>query len=225
MPTDGHDRRTKVRAVILDYGEVLCYRPPAHEFRRMAEIFGISLDSFVLHWEGSRALLDRGDLTPEQYWAKFAADTKAKITTEQIETLCRWEIEMWSNPNPFMVDWMLRVGDAGIKTGLLSNMPADLAAHLQMRFAWMSKFNFKTFSAHVKLLKPDPPIYEYTLRGLGTEPAEALFVDDRLPNVDAALKLGMCAFQFQSTAKLRNDLESLNFPVLPDQSNDASRNS
>lgn len=181
----------------------------------MADIFGISLDSFRTLWEGSRALLDRGDLTPEEYWSKFAAETQTKLESEQIERLCKWEIEMWSNANPVMVDWLLRMSAAGIKTGLLSNMPADLAAHLQDNFEWMEKFNFKTFSAHVRLIKPDLAIYQHTLRGLGVQASETLFVDDRGRNIEAARSLGMCAIQFQSIEQLRNDLEGLGFPILP----------
>jgi len=205
-----------MKAVILDYGEVLVHRPPSHEFSRMAEIFGINLDSFVALWERTRFLVDSGQLTPEAYWGKFAEETQTKPSPEQIETLIRWEIEMWSNPDPIMVDWLLKVSEAGIKTALLSNMPLDLAAHVQKQFGWMNKFDFKTFSSHVSLLKPDPAIYEYTLRGLGVQPSETLFVDDRPPNIEAARALGMHAIRFLSSAQLRNDLEVLGFPVLPD---------
>jgi putative hydrolase of the HAD superfamily len=204
-----------VKAVILDYGEVLCYRPPSSEFRRMAEIFGLSLDSFVTQWERSRALLDRGDVTPEAYWVKFAEETQTRLEPEQIVQLCKWEIEMWSRANPVMVEWLLRMSAAGTKTGLLSNMPADLAAHVQDNFEWMMKFTFKTFSAHVGLVKPDPAIYEHTLGGLGVKASETLFVDDRESNIQAARSLGMRAIQFQSVEQLRKDLKGLGFPILP----------
>jgi putative hydrolase of the HAD superfamily len=215
MSTKRRDGSSGVRAVILDYGEVLCYRPPSEEFRRMAYIFGLSLDSFRTRWEASRILIDRGDLTPEAYWLKFADETRIKLNPEDVEKLCRWEIEMWSNANPTMVEWLLKVSAAGIKTGLLSNMPADLAAHVQDNFDWMKKFTFKTFSAHVKLVKPDPAIYQHTLRGLGVKASETLFVDDRENNIEAARTLGMHAIQFQSIEQFRNDLQVLGFPILP----------
>ncbi len=181
----------------------------------MANIFGLNLDSFRTRWEASRTLIDRGDLTPEAYWLKFAEEARIKLEPEQVEKLCRWEIEMWSKANPTMVEWLLNVSAAGIKTGLLSNMPADLAAHVQDNFDWMKKFTFKTFSAHVKLVKPDPAIYQHTLRGLGVKASETLFVDDRENNIEAARTLGMHAIQFQSIEQFRNDLEVLGFPVLP----------
>ena len=47
----------------------------------------------------------------------------------------------------------------------------------------MEKFSFKTLSAEVGMIKPDPAIYEHTLRGLGVSAAEALFIDDREINI------------------------------------------
>ena len=146
---------------------------------------------------------------------KFADEARIKLDPEQVEKLCRWEIEMWSNANPTMVEWLLKVSAVGIKTGLLSNMPADLAAHVQDNFDWMKEFTVKTFSAHVKLVKPDPAIYQHTLRGLGVKAFETLFVDDRENNIEAARTLGMRAIQFQSVEQLGNDLQVLGFPVLP----------
>jgi putative hydrolase of the HAD superfamily len=201
--------------VIFDYGEVLCHRPSLDEFKRLADIFELDLESFRRLWEASRAAIDRGDLTPEEYWLNFASGTRTRLSPDQIENLCKWEIEMWSEANPIMVSWVLSLGRAGIKTALLSNMPADLAAHVQKKFHWMEAFTYKTFSAHVGIVKPDPAIYQHTLQGLEVKPSESLFVDDRESNISAARALGIQAIQFRSVEQLRNDLEAMGFPVLP----------
>jgi haloacid dehalogenase superfamily, subfamily IA, variant 3 with third motif having DD or ED/haloacid dehalogenase superfamily, subfamily IA, variant 1 with third motif having Dx(3-4)D or Dx(3-4)E len=217
-PTSASSSTSKLNAVVFDYGEVLCHRPSPEEFLRMANIFGLTLESFLPIWDRSRALVDSGRLTPEAYWAKFAEDTKTTTTPEQVQALCRWEIEMWSNENPTMIAWLHDLSAAGIKIGLLSNMPRDLAAHVQKAMPWMRKFDFKTFSAHVSMLKPDPAIYEHTLRGLGVQATETIFIDDREPNIEAARGVGMQAIRFISVEQLRNDLERLAFPVLPNPS-------
>ena len=80
---------------------------------------------------------------------------------------------------------------------------------------WMQNFAFQTYSSEVRLIKPDPAIYEHTLLGLGVSATEALFVDDREVNIKAARELGIHAIQFRSAAQLRNELEALGFPVLP----------
>jgi FMN phosphatase YigB (HAD superfamily) len=67
----------------------------------------------------------------------------------------------------------------------------------------------------VRLIKPDPLIYEHCLRGLDVAPSEALFIDDRLVNIESARKIGIHGIQFKSTAQLRIELEAAGFPILP----------
>lgn len=215
MRTNASDPAIDLKAVILDYGEVLCARPGAEEFRRMAETLGMSLDSFVEHWEQSRPPYDRGDLTPEEYWQKFARDNGKVVVAAQIEKLRQWEIEMWTCVNPSMVAWMQNLSAIGMKTALLSNMHADLAGHMEKNFEWMGSFTLRIFSAHVKLVKPDRAIYEHILQALGAKAEETLFVDDREVNIKAARALGMHAIQFRSVADLRDELAGLGLAVVP----------
>jgi len=204
-----------ISAVILDYGQVLARCPTAAEFGRMAEMFNVSFELFYELWEASRGPYDRGDFTAEEYWLKLAAQTNTSLDGRQIEILRKVEVEIWAHPNPGMLDWVSQLHAAGIKTGLLSNMPWDLVTHVRTNCKWMESFSFKTLSAEVRLIKPDPAIYEHTLHGLGVSAAEALFVDDREINVRAADALGMHAIQFRSIAGLKCDLEALGCPILP----------
>jgi putative hydrolase of the HAD superfamily len=208
-------KTARIRAVIFDYGEVLCHRPPEEEFLRLAKVFGAEADSFPALWDKNRGAFDRGDITAEAYWMALAEDAGAVIDGEQLDQVCKWDVEMWSKPNLEMVRWLRRLRQGGIKTGLLSNIHPAMIAYLRENFDWLELFDFKTFSAEVRLIKPDPAIYEHTLRGLGVRAAEALFVDDREDNVLAARELGIHALQFRSVAELRRDLEAIGFPVLP----------
>ena len=211
-----------ISAVILDYGQVLACCPTAAEFGRMAEMFHVSFELFYELWEASRGSYDRGDFTAEEYWLKLAAETNTSLDSRQIEILRKVEVEIWSHLNPGMLDWVSQLHAAGIKTGLLSNMPWDLVTHVRSNCKWMENFTFKTLSAEVRLIKPDPAIYEHTLHGLGVSAAEALFVDDREINVRAAAALGMNAIQFRSIAGLKYDLEALEFPILPESASAVS---
>jgi putative hydrolase of the HAD superfamily len=205
----------KINAVILDYGEVLCHRASDEEFNRMAKMFGVEKTSFRALWEKNRGAYDRGDLTAEAYWTALAKDAGAGIDGEQLEQVYKWDIEMWANANAQMVNWVRQLRQAGIKTGLLSNMPPAMIAHLRENFDSLDLFDFITFSAEVRLIKPDAAIYEHTLQGLGAKAEETLFVDDREINVKGARDLGIHAVQFRSVEQLRKDLSAMEFPVLP----------
>jgi len=212
---DDGKRSPSIKAVILDYGKVLVHSPTPEEFGRMSEVLDVDLDFFYGIWEASRGAYDRSDFTAKEYWSRLAAQCKTSVDDKQIDTLRKLEVEIWANADPVMLDWLAQLYAAGIKTALLSNMPTDLMTHVLANFPWMQHFTFKTFSAEVRLIKPDPAIYEQTLDGLGVAASEALFVDDRENNIQAARALGMHAIQFQSVGQLRRDLQKLEFPILP----------
>jgi putative hydrolase of the HAD superfamily len=210
-----HRNGSSITSVIFDYGLVLVPSPTAADFGSMAKILGVSFETFYPLWENSRGAYDRGDITAEEYWLEMAAQTHSSLNSQQIETLRQIEVEIWARPDPVMLAWLDALHAGGFKTALLSNMPLDLMYYVEKYFQWMQKFNFKTFSAAARLIKPEPAIYEYTLRGLGVPAGEALFVDDREPNIRAAKALGMHAIQFRTIAELKDDLEKLRFPILP----------
>jgi putative hydrolase of the HAD superfamily len=204
-----------ISAVIFDYGQVLVGSPTAEEFGRMAGTFDLGIESFYQLWEASRGPYDRGDFSAEEYWLKLSAQTNTTLDRKQIEMLRGVEVEMWAHPIPGMLDWVSQLRAAGIKTGVLSNMPWDLVKHVRTNCPWMNDFSFKTLSAEVGMIKPDPAIYQHTLRGLGVSASEALFIDDRAINIQAARELGIRSVQFQSISQLKQELEGLGFPVLP----------
>jgi putative hydrolase of the HAD superfamily len=215
MKMAGRGRETSINAVILDYGEVLCHRPSRAELHRLANAFGADSNSFPALWEKNRGAYDRGDMTAEAYWSALAEEAGAQLTVEQLLEISQWDVEMWGNANPRMVAWLRELREAGIKTALLSNIHPAMIAYLRKNFDWLELFDFKTFSAEVRLIKPEPAIYEHTLRGLAAAAHETLFVDDREVNVRAARDFGLHALRFRSVAELRDDLEAMGFPVLP----------
>ena len=206
---------SQIKAVILDYGEVLCYPPTAEEWARMAGVFGADPVAFRKLWDRNRLLYDRGDLSPEAYWSTVAKDAGTQLAPQQLRSLRQWDMEMWAHENPIMVKWLKQIHSSGIRTGLLSNMPHDMIRHVRQKFAWLEHFDHQTFSAEVELIKPDPAIYEHSLRGVEARASEALFVDDKEPNINGARAVGMRAIQFRSVEQFRNDLEKLGFPALP----------
>jgi putative hydrolase of the HAD superfamily len=207
-----------VKAVIFDYGEVLCHPPTPAETAALAKFFGVGIDRFAALWERNRGPYDRGDLTAEAYWSLLAEDAAAQIGPSQLEEICRLDMAMWSTLNSTMVEWASQLASSGLKVGLLSNMHPDMARHCRNEFAWLKRFDFVTFSGEVSLIKPDPAIYEHTLRGLGVTPQEALFLDDREINIRAARSLGIAAIHFQSVTQLRTELQASGFALLPSAS-------
>ena len=203
------------RGLILDYGEVLCLKPLPEQIERMAAIFGISGGRFMKLYERNRREYDRGDLNAERYWFSFADEAGLGLRADQIPLLREWDVEMWSNTDPLMIDWLKAVHQSGLRRALLSNMHADMIAGVRNSFSWISYFDCMVFSYERRLAKPEAAIYERCIEELGTSPDQTLFFDDRDVNVQAAQNLGIHAIRFESLRQLRVQLEELRFPILP----------
>jgi len=209
-------RAQKTRAVILDYGEVLCHHPTREEIQRSAGLFQVALEDFPKLYMRNRGAYDRGDLTAEAYWLKFAEEAGAEISGAQIEELRVWDVEMWSTANAAMMQWVRNLRAAGMKTAILSNMPWDMARHARKTFQWLSDFDCHVFSCEIGEIKPSAVIYRHCLDGLAVEGDEAIFIDDREANVQGARAVGIHGIRFESCQQLAADLEAMGFGVLPE---------
>jgi putative hydrolase of the HAD superfamily len=208
----------QIRAVILDFGEVLCHVPSAAAIERLAFLFQMDPGTFLPIYLETRAPYDRGDLLAAEYWRKFAAQAGVEITPAAIEQARRLDLELWSDINDAMILWVQQLHAAGFKTAILSNMPTDMAAHVRKNFAWISHFDHHIFSAEVRSVKPEAAIYQHCINELGVQPSEALFIDDRDVNLEQARAAGIHGIRFQSVAQLRNDLQAFGFTILPQPS-------
>jgi putative hydrolase of the HAD superfamily len=207
-----------IRAVILDYGEVLCHLPSTDTIERLAAIFQMDPRTFMPIYLQSRAPYDRGDVLHSEYWQNFATQAGVITGEDEIEQARQLDLQLWGQINNAMILWAQQLHAAGFKTAILSNMPADMAAHMRKTFAWLSHFDHHIFSGEVRSVKPEPEIYQHCIDALGVLPAEALFIDDREINLEQARATGIRTIRFQSVEQLREDLQALGFAILPGQS-------
>lgn len=71
------------------------------------------------------------------------------------------------------------------------------------------RFRDIVVSGDERMVKPDPAIYALALSRFALRPGEALFIDDRIENVEAAVRAGFVGHHFRDAATLRADLERL----------------
>lgn len=72
-----------------------------------------------------------------------------------------------------------------------------------------ASFRDVVVSGEEKLLKPDPAIYRLALDRFGLEGPDALFVDDRLENIEGAQAVGIKGHHFCDSEILRGELMEL----------------
>jgi putative hydrolase of the HAD superfamily len=204
-----------IRAVIFDYGDVLCQRGPLSDFAPMAEILNISAEQLVEHYMQNRLPYDRGDVTAAEYWGEFGREKGVVLSEAQVEELNRRDCDLWWRLDPQMLEWIDRLRAGGIKIGLLSNMFIGLAKLIRKQAPWLDRFDGLTLSAEIRRVKPEPEIYEHSLKQLGVAASEALFLDDRQVNIDGARAVRMEGLLFKTPSQVREDLKAWGFAVLP----------
>ncbi len=195
-----------LRAVVFDYGIVLTGQPDAAAHEAMLRITGLSLARFESLYWADRQAYDEGKLTGIAFWQKFLREAGLPPNQAMAEELNRWDARMWTVENPAMAAWQLALQQRGLLTAILSNIGDDVVASVEREFAWVRRFDVLIWSYRLGIVKPDPAIYRHTLAELGVQPAETLFIDDKLPNVEAARALGIQAIEFSSVERLRKDL-------------------
>lgn len=101
----------------------------------------------------------------------------------------------------------------GVTCYALSNWSAETFAKTRPRFKFFDLFDGLVISGEEKVIKPDPKIYQIICKRYGFNPADAVFIDDSLPNIQAATKLGFHTIHFHDPARTREELNSLGFRI------------
>jgi putative hydrolase of the HAD superfamily len=187
-----------VRAVIFDFGGVLCFHPDEARWRRAAETAGLTVSDFMSAFWAHRIPYDAGLCQPEEYWQAVARTAGTRFEESKIPALIRIEIELWNNYDSRLFQWTTQLRAAGYRTAILSNLPRPLGEELRATPGFLDHFDHVTFSYELRKVKPEPEIYLDAIQGLGIEPAQALFLDDKAENVEGSIAVGMPAVLYSS---------------------------
>jgi putative hydrolase of the HAD superfamily len=186
-----------IRAVIFDFGGVLCFHPEREIIARAAEECGVEYRTFLNAMWKDRLAYDAGQ-DPREYWRGVAANAGASFDDDLIGRMIEHEIKFWSKYDSRVFGWIDDLRASGIRTGILSNLPRPLGHRLREVDGLLKHFDHVTFSYELGLVKPQREIYEDAVRGVGVEAGEALFLDDRSENIEGAREAGLQAELFTS---------------------------
>jgi putative hydrolase of the HAD superfamily len=202
--------------VILDFGDVISQPPDPTAITRMAAMFKLPADRFRSLYNAHRIAYDRGDVTAHQYWAEIALAAEIELSADQVQQLRETDVVMWSRLNLSVLRWAEQLRFGGIKTAVLSNMHDDMVKHIRRNAMWARSFSCLILSSAIRMAKPDAEIFRHCLECLAVSPNEAMFVDDRESNVQAAQALGIKGIVANSPAELRRQLDGIGFRPLPE---------
>jgi putative hydrolase of the HAD superfamily len=204
-----------IRAVILDYGDVISLPRDPAVLTEMAAILALSAYEFREAYDFFRHEYDRGSFSPDEYWTRIAEKAGVALTESDIPRLREADVRMWGRLNHTILKWAGQLRAAGFKTAVLSNMHSDMVEHIRANGAWATEFDCLTLSSAIGMAKPEAEIFHHCLNSLGVEPQQALFIDDREPNVEAARAVGIRGIVAPTPARLKENLKAIGFVPLP----------
>ena len=101
----GLSQKRSVRAVVFDYGNVLCLEQTLENMKGMALVCGIPHERFSeLYWK-LRPPYDRGDIDGPAYWTAVVGQQELGLSRDQIATLIKLDSENITRPNQGAVQW------------------------------------------------------------------------------------------------------------------------
>lgn len=118
----------------------------------------------------------------------------------------RWP-EMLSGTIPETESVIEDLAARGVPQFGLTNMSVETWPGIQAMSPAFRHFQDTVVSAEERVIKPEPRIYQIVLERTGLDPADLLFVDDSLANIEAAAALGFHTHHFTDPAMLRPVVE------------------
>lgn len=110
---------------------------------------------------------------------------------------------------PGMIDLVEQLAAARVPLFAITNFSHEFWPPFRCEWPVFDHFADIIVSGEERLTKPDPAIYQLALRRFGLAPGEAIFIDDRADNVEAADANGFVGHLFTGHAPLVAELVRL----------------
>ena len=178
--------------------------------RRAIERFGLDADEFERQHRDAVGTLEQGRMTLDEYLDATVFYQDRSFSRESFVAFMRSE----SQPNEGAVALARKLAGTGrYRMMTLNNESLELNLYRIQRFGLRDIFEAFFTSCWVGVTKPSHQIYEAALGISQAQPARAVFIDDRGPNLMPARALGMQTVQFTDAEQLVGQLAALGVGV------------
>jgi glucose-1-phosphatase len=196
-----------LQAIIWDLGGVLLRtedQQPRAQLARELNLTYAEIDRLVFNSPSARQA-SRGEISASQHWQYLC-----EIWSWPEDRLSELQARFWGGDrlDLGLVEFIRSIKQT-YTTALLSNNWSDLRQALTTQWQIDDAFDEIVISAEVGLVKPDPRIYRLTEEKLGILPEQALFVDDFIENIQAALTKGWKTVHFQNSQQAMAEVKAL----------------
>jgi 2-haloacid dehalogenase len=199
---------TPKTAIIFDFGNVLVDWNPRHLYRKLFPGDEAGMERFLAEVDflGHARQYDLGR-PPAEIVAEYSG--RFPQYASLFEAYHDRFPEAIGGLIQKNVDLLSELKRLGYPLYGLSNWSGPQFLPFRNKTVFFDLFDDILISGDIKIVKPDPRIYENLLARIGRQPRDCIFVDDSLPNVEAAAKLGFRAIQYHSGVDLRDEMSKM----------------
>ncbi len=196
-----------IRAVVFDFGNVICRFDNRIVLARVAERSGKGIEELeeIVYRSGDFIRrYEKGLVSSGEFFSHFALLCNLHVTEHEF-------IRMYTDkftPVPETAEVIHRL-KGHYRLGLLSNTSEWDFEYGIKRAEVFPFFDAMSLSFQVHALKPAPEVYLDALSKLGVQPGECVYIDDIEQYADAARDLGMIALQYRSPLDLEKKLKDI----------------
>ncbi len=196
---------------LFDLGNVLIRWDPRHHYRDRFETVD-EMEAFLAEIAPStwNHEMDMG-----KPFAQAIAERTA-LYPAHADLLAEWKSHwerMLGGAIDESVEMLGHLRTGGYRIAALTNWSAETFPVARERFPFLDWFEDIVISGVEGIAKPDPRMFALALERTGFVAVHTVFIDDNLPNVEAARALGMHTVHFTNTAKCREELRALGVRV------------
>lgn len=151
-------------------------------------------------------LHDKGDFTEEEMLNRFISnDPEDEADIRRMYE----DLSILVNPYDYADAWIDGLHEAGYKVYILSNYSEKSFKQASEKLAFVKRADGAVISYQEKLIKPDPAFYQVLFDRYGVIPENAVFIDDREDNIQAAIGCGMNGIVYRTKAQVLKELSDL----------------
>jgi epoxide hydrolase-like predicted phosphatase len=186
-------------AIIFDFFGVFCAPIATNWFKKTVPDYAAKLPAFqALCTESDLGKLSRAGFNE-------AVSKLSGVAVGEVEQ----GIEAETVIDTVLVAYVQGLKAKGYRIACLSNGSHEFTLKVITDYGLGELFEQVVLSSDLGMVKPDPRIYIYTLEMLQLPASQAIFVDDRKANVDAAEACGIRSLVFSDTQKFIHEFEEL----------------
>lgn len=205
------------KAVIFDMGGVILPSPftAAYKWEEKHGLEKGSIFKAIKHnsGDGAWSLLERGELTLENFYVPFAREVadvhkERPIDADLIENFMESLGDGLAKTNKDMMAAVKELKQQGIKTAVLTNNWTS-EKRGRLIFDGIDLFDEVIESCVVGMRKPEKRIYEHTLKTIGVSGKEAIFLDDIKSNLKPAKELEITPIHVKDVSSALSELQNV----------------